>query len=202
MLPSSAPIVVHGLQPLPISAQSAAIVLSQYYKAGKMDTFVLRVKRQSGFVAAAVSTKVLIDGVTQACLRVGSGKEFTLPRRTVTVTLHTPVALGKDIDKTVTIAPENFLNVTLLFTYKVNKKSLLPLGSFIEQTAIIETEVIHGPSVTTSQGNAFSSETTNASASAQSQQPASTPRAVKYCTECGTQNPKGAKFCQGCGNKF
>ena len=161
-----------------------------------MDTFILHVRRQSSFTAAAASTKVIIDGFSQASLKVGGSQDFTLPRKPITVVLLTSVALGKDIQKTLTIDPRDSQEVTLLFTYKFNAKSLLPFGSFTQQQSFIEAEVIHGPSVSTSPSPSsdFAAE--------QPQQAAPPTGETKFCTECGTPNPKSAKFCQGCGNKF
>lgn len=162
-----------------------------------MDTFILHIHRQSGFTAAAVATKVIIDGNTMARLRVGGSQDLVLPRKPINVVLLTPVSLGKDIEESLIIDPRNSQDVTLMFTYKFNPKSLLPFGAFSQQSSFIETEVIHGPSVGTSNtaNTVYTSE--------QAQQPSSaTSGGNKFCTECGTPNPKSAKFCQGCGHKF
>ena len=161
-----------------------------------MDTFVLHVRRQTGFTSAAIATKVIIDGSTMARLNVGGGKDFTLPRKPVNITLLSQVSMGKDIEKSFTIDPGDSQDVTLLFSYKVNPKGLIPFGAIFYQQSFIETEIIHGPS-------ASSASTENAGSSGQSQQTSSTASGDrKFCTECGTPNPKSAKFCQGCGHKF
>ena len=59
-----------------------------------MDTFVLHVRRQTGFTSAAIATKVIIDGSTMARLNVGGGKDFTLPRKPVNITLLSQVSMG------------------------------------------------------------------------------------------------------------
>ena len=161
-----------------------------------MDTFILHVRRQSGFTAAAASTKVIIDGYSQASLKVGGSQDFTLPRKPTTIVLLTQVALGKDIQKTLTIDPQDSQEVTLLFTYKFNAKSLLPFGAFTQPQSFIETEVIHSPSVSTA------SSSSSAFAAEQPQQAAPPTGDTKFCTECGKPNPKSAKFCQGCGHPF
>lgn len=163
-----------------------------------METFTLHIRRQPGFTAAAAATKVIVDGNTMASLRVGGNQDLVLPRKTVSIVLLTQVPLGKDIEKSFTIDPGDSQDVTLLFTYKFNAKSLIPFGAFTQQQAYIETEVIHGPSV--------SSNTTANSTNTppQSQQFTSEPSSgeIKYCTNCGKPNPKSAKFCEQCGNKF
>lgn len=161
-----------------------------------MDTFILHVRRLSGFTAAAASTKVIIDGCSQASLKMGGSQDFTLPRKPTTVVLLTSVALGKDIQKTLTIDPRDSREVTLLFTYKFNAKSLIPFAGFTQQQSFIEAEVIYGPSV--SAGSSPSS----AFAAGQPLQAASPTEETKFCTGCGTPNPKSAKFCQGCGHPF
>ena len=161
-----------------------------------MDTFILHVIRQSAFTAAAASTKVIIDGCSQASLKMGGSQDFTLPRKPTTVLLLTSVALGKDIQKTLTIDPRDSREVTLLFTYKFNAKSLIPFGGFTHQQSFIEAEVILGPSVSAS------ASPSSAFAAEQPQQTASPTGETKFCTECGTPNPKTAKFCQGCGHPF
>lgn len=161
-----------------------------------MDTFILHVRRQTSFTAAAASTKVIIDGCSQASLKVGGSQDFTLPRKPITVVLQTSVALGKDIQKTLTIDPRDSQDVTLLFTYKFNAKSLIPFAGLTQQQSFIEAEVIHGPSVSAA-SNSSSAFTTE-----QPQQTTSPTGEMKFCTECGTPNPKSAKFCQGCGHPF
>ena len=59
-----------------------------------MDTFVLHIRRQAGLVAAAMSTKVIIDGSQRTSLRVGGVEHFTLPRRPVNVMLLNQVHRG------------------------------------------------------------------------------------------------------------
>lgn len=69
-----------------------------------METFTLHVRRQPGFTAAAAATKVIIDGIAMASIRVGGSQDLVLPRKTVSVELLTQVTLGKDIKKSLTIA--------------------------------------------------------------------------------------------------
>ena len=161
-----------------------------------METFTLHIRRQPGFVAAAVATKVIVDGNAMASIRVGGNRDLVLPRKTVSVVLLTQVALGKDIEKLLTIDPGDSLEVTLLFTYKFNAKSLIPFGAFTQEPSFIETEVIHGPS-----GNSPSPANTTYTPP-QRQQTSSVPDEKKFCTECGASNFRSAKFCQECGNKF
>lgn len=161
-----------------------------------MDTFILHVRRQSGFTLAGGSTKVIIDGGNMASLWTGGSRDFTLPRKPTNVVLLTPVPLGKDIQKAVTIDPRDSQEVTLLFTYKFNGKILLPFAVFTQQQAFIETEVIYGP--TASATSSFSS----ASSAEQPQQTEPPTGDTKFCTDCGAPNPKSAKFCQSCGHEF
>ena len=167
-----------------------------------METFVLRIKRLSGYVGIAATTKVIVDGSQRANLRSGGVQHFTLPRKPVSVVLLNQVPMGKDIEKVFTIDPRNSAEVTLLFNYKFNPKSLLPFGAFTQQQMFIESEIIYGPSVDSPQ-SATSPTNEQPSLSAVHDDPASAPDTdVKYCTECGTPNPQAAKFCQNCGNKF
>ena len=161
-----------------------------------METFTLHIRRQSGFTAAAAATKVIVDGNAMASLRVGGSQDLVLPRKTVNIVLLTQVALGKDIEKSLTIDPGDSLDVTLLFTYKFNAKSLIPFGAFTQKQSFIEAEVIHGPSV-----NSPSSAYT-AYAPPQDQQASPVTGEKKFCTECGTPNPRSAKFCGECGHQF
>ena len=160
-----------------------------------MDTFILHIKRESGFVAAVATTKIIIDGINKCGMKAGSSQDFTLPRKPVEVVLLNSVSFGKDIKETVVIDPRDSIEVTLIFRYRFNAKSLLSFGSITKQTCFIETEVIHGPSVSSASTSASYTAERTASAS-------TTPGDTKFCTECGTPNPKSAKFCQGCGNKF
>ena len=168
-----------------------------------MDTFVLRIKRQTGIVAAASSTKVIIDGTQRINMRVGGVQYFTLPRKPVNVILLNQVPLGKDIEEMVTIDPRDSAEVTLLFSYKFNPKILLPFGAFTQQASFFETEVIHGPSLSNTQSASASHVAGQPfSATEQPQQSPAPESGVKYCTECGTPNPQAANFCKNCGNKF
>lgn len=160
-----------------------------------MDTFVLSVRRQAGFVGAVASTKVIVDGSQQASIRTGGVHNFTLPRKPVNVILLIQVPLGKDIEKTVLIDPRDSVEVTLLFTYKINAKALLPFNAFTHQQFNIDTEIIYGPSIS---GQYVSSSVTAETSS----QPVTPAGDTKFCTECGASNPKEAKFCQNCGHKF
>ena len=164
-----------------------------------MDTFILHVRRQAGITAAAAATKIILDGNTVAKLRVGGSQDLTLPRKPVNVMLLTQVSLGKNIEKSFVIDPRDSQDVTLLFTYKFNAKSLIPFGAFSQQQSFIETEVIHGPSVSSSR---VSTANTSYSSGQSQQQSSSTSGNNKFCTECGTPNHKTAKFCQNCGHKF
>ena len=161
-----------------------------------MDTYILHVRRQSGITAAAVATKVIINGRSQGSIRVGGSLDFTLPRQSTNIVLLTQVSLGKDIEKALTIDPGDSGEVTLLFNYKFNAKSLLPFGAFTKQQSFIETEVIHGPSINRK------AESTERSSFTEQPQQAAPKGTTKFCTECGTPNPKEAKFCQNCGNPF
>lgn len=168
-----------------------------------MDTFVLHIRRESGIVAAAVSTKVIIDGSQRTNIRVGGIQHFTLPRKPVNVMLLNQVALGKDIERTVTIDPRDSAEVTLLFTYKFTPKALLPFGAFTQPSSFIETEVIHGPSVSDARSAPSSSVSGEPlSNTVQAQFSSASEDNIKYCTECGTPNPQAANFCKNCGNKF
>lgn len=160
-----------------------------------MDTFVLHVRRQPGLVASAMSTKVIIDGSPRSSLRVGGVQHFTLPRRPVNVTLLTQVPLGKDIEKLITIDPRDSTEVTILFTYKFNPKSMLFFNVFTKPTSFIETEIIYGPSISALPASS------SVTAGTLSQSDTSDVNA-KFCTECGASNPKEAKFCKNCGNKL
>jgi len=160
-----------------------------------MDTFVLHIRRQAGLVAAAMSTKVIIDGSQRTSLRVGGVEHFTLPRRPVNVMLLNQVPLGKDIEKLITIDPRDSTEVTLMFTYKFNVKSMFFLNAFTKPTAFIDTEIIYGPSI--------SGQPAPSSVATDTPSESVTPAGdAKFCTECGASNPKEAKFCQNCGNKF
>lgn len=161
-----------------------------------METFTLHIRRQPGFVAAAVATKIIVDGNTMASIRVGGSQDLVLPRKTVSVVLLTQVALGKDIEKSLNIDPGESQDVTLLFTYKFNAKSLNPFGAFTQQQSFIETEVIHGASINSP------SPANSAYTPPLHQQTSSAPDEKKFCTECGAPNPRSAKFCQECGYKF
>lgn len=174
-----------------------------------MDTFILHVKRQTGFTSAAASTKVIVNGRLMASLRIGGSQDFTLPRQPTNIVLMTQVPLGKDIQTTLTIDPRDSQDVTLLFVYKFNAKSLFGFNAFTEQQANIETQVIHGPSVSNS--SRFSSQPSSSTSSASSSSSSPSERSqqisqpsgdVKFCTECGFKNPRTAKFCLNCGNKF
>lgn len=178
-----------------------------------MDTFVLHIRRLSGFTSAAASTTVMIDGSVVAKLRVGEHKDYTLSRKPVTIVLMTPVPMGKDIMKTVQIDPRDSREVTLQFTYKFNAKMFLPFGVFNKEQAFIETEIIYGPSVAsvapaspvyTPESAPKPTPAAPAYSSAPTPQVApATPSADrKFCTECGSPNPRAAKFCIQCGRPF
>lgn len=165
-----------------------------------MDTFVLHIRRLSGFTSAAASTTVMIDGSVVAKLRVGEHKDYTLSRKPVTIVLMTPVPMGKDIMKTVQIDPRDSREVTLQFTYKFNAKMFLPFGVFNKEQAFIETEIIYGPSVASV---APASPVYTPESAPTSQAAPATPSADrKFCTECGSPNPRAAKFCIQCGRPF
>lgn len=168
-----------------------------------MDTFVLHLRRQSGLVAAVTPTKVIIDGEHCRSIKTGQCHDYTLPRKRLQVMLLIPVALGKDIEKTVTIDPRDSVEVTLLFTFKFNPKILLPFGAFTQPQSSIETEIIYGPAVATASSSAHAAYTApRTEEPVEEQHTSATSGEKKFCTECGTPNPKSAKFCQGCGNKF
>lgn len=178
-----------------------------------MDTFVLHIRRQSGFTSAAASTTVMIDGSPVAKLRVGEHRDYTLNRKPVTIVLMTPVPMGKDITETVPIDPRDSREVTLLFTYKFNLKAFIPFGVFTQQQAYIETEIIYGPSVATSTpaSPVYAPESApkptpaapaNSSAPTPQAAPATPSTDRKFCTECGSPNPRAAKFCIQCGRPF
>lgn len=168
-----------------------------------MDTFILAVRRQPGIVGATASTKVIVDGLQQASIRTGGVHKFTLPRKPVNVILLIQVPLGKDIAKTVLIDPHDSIEVTLIFTYKLNAKALLPFYVFTQQQFNVDTEIIYGPTISSQQHDTSTQVHAQFMAStSQHQDEGESDNKVKFCTECGTANPKEAKFCQNCGNKF
>ena len=106
-----------------------------------MDTFVLHLKREPAFTCAAVPTMVLIDGSLRASLKVTDSQNLILPRKPVKVDLVSQIFMGKDEHEcSITIDPQDHIEVTLSFTYKSSLKGLLKLKTFY-----IQTNIIYGP---------------------------------------------------------
>lgn len=160
-----------------------------------MDTFILHVKRLSGFTAAVSSTEIIVDGTLKGRVSNGGCQDIVLPRRVVTVRLLISVPLGKDIEKTIAVDPKDSAEVTLQFTYKFNAKTLLPFQALTKPQSYLEESLIYGRSVSSVNSMCGAS-----NASQQSSGLSSSDR--KFCTECGAPNISTAKFCKNCGHKF
>ena len=191
-----------------------------------MDTFILRIQRESGGVCGiGLSTEVTIDGANKRTFKAGDIQEYELPRKMVTIRLYNSVPVGKDMEASFMVNPENHRIVVVTFCYKMNPKYLLPFGAFRHPQFLFDHQIFYNdmgaqPSYATAppQGQPSSQPVQPKPAAAQptpqpaqptqtasqptSQSSASVSQEFKFCTECGTKNKREAKFCIGCGHPF
>lgn len=187
-----------------------------------MDTFILRIQRESGGVCGiGLSTEVTIDGANKRNFKAGDIQEYELPRKMVTIRLYNSVPVGKDMEASFMVNPENHKIVVVTFCYKMNPKYLLPFGAFRHPQFLFDHQIFYNdmgaqPSYATAppQGQPSTQPAQPKPAATQPAQPAQTAsqptsqssasvaQEFKFCTECGAKNKREAKFCMCCGHPF
>ncbi len=171
------------------------------------DTFQLRVKRQSAYVACAVSTTISVGQFFQDKLKNGEMKTYTLPSQPMEITLFYKVTLGKDIVEKIRIDPRGYELVEVVFYYKMTAATFVPFMMFFKPTAHIVANANYFRNMATSRAEAQTEQ--QAQAATLPKQPipqvnqtaANTSATVKFCPYCGFRLPADAKFCSRCGKQ-
>lgn len=191
-----------------------------------MDTFILRIQRESGGVCGiGLSTEVSIDGANKRNFKAGDIQEYELPRKMTTIRLYNSVPVGKDMEASFMVNPDNHKIVVVTFCYKMNPKYLLPFGAFRHPQFLFDHQIHFNdmgakpsyvatppqgqpatpptqPTQPAAQPTPQPAQPTQATAQPAAQSNITEPKDFKFCTECGTKNKREAKFCIGCGNPF
>ena len=185
-----------------------------------MDTFILRIQRQSGGICGlGMSPEITIDGGNKKLFKAGDIQEYELPRKMTNIRLFNSVPIGKNIEDSFVLNPENHKILILTFCYKMNPKYFLPFGAFRHPQYLFDRKIIFDDQ--TVQTNQFINPVQEQSTAPQPQtsqvvqtgpaSPSPEPPAqgapsasqeFKFCTECGTKNKREAKFCRECGHRF
>ena len=183
-----------------------------------MDTFILRIQRQSGGICGlGMSTEVTIDGGNKRLFKAGDVQEYELPRKMTNIRLFNGVPVGKNIEDSFVLNPENHKILIITFSYKMNPKYFLPFGAFRHPQYLFDRKILfEDQTVQTSQfvnsvqaqtvapqpQTSQAAQTAPASPEPTTNDAPSTSQEFKFCTECGTKNKRDAKFCIECGHHF
>ena len=188
-----------------------------------MDTFILRIQRQSGGVCGiGLATEVTIDGANKRLFKAGDIQEYNLPRKNTSIRFFNSAVVGKDMEDSFVLNPENHKTIIITFCYKMNPKYFMPWGAFRHPQFLFDRQILFDDHDTVHNQKAnltqVQSEVSQTAVPQSPQSPTTQPDTVptkhisqdnpsvesdyKFCTNCGARNKSKAKFCIKCGEPF